>query len=156
MKYKFRIWSDDHGSMCDVVSLTWYEKGALPGSMGNDDRVAAGFFFVEEGETHWATTIVDSKNPLMQYTGKDDIHGIEVYEHDVVMGQSINDPLFVPMGVVARVGSTFTLVAEGFGEYDIDMMDLLVVGNTRENPEMLMQGYEDPRKEAFGWTDTDS
>lgn len=156
MKYKFRIWSDDYGQMCDVVSLTWYKKGALPGRLGKDDGIVVGFPVVdEEGKTRWANTVTDGDNPLMQYTGKDDIHGVEVYEQDVVMGQSIEDPLFVPMGVVARVGSTFTLVAEGFGEFDIDAMDLLVVGNTRENPEMLMQGYGDTRREAFGWEDTD-
>ncbi|WP_432352677.1 YopX family protein [Sporosarcina sp. A2] len=76
---------------------------------------------------------------LMQYTGLKDKNGVEIYEGDILK-ESSTHPLvvFIKEGHTQISFKDFGIPCEEFiYRNDIEDMDIAVVGNIYENPELL-------------------
>jgi len=83
---------------------------------------------------------------VMQYTGRKDVHGTEIYEGDLVQIKELNsyfeyraqlENLIAPV-VWEPDACCFQLNADdlGWGRLSLELAELLVIGNIYENPEL--------------------
>ena len=126
---KFRAWHKTYDLLCDVVEIVF----------GDDDNYVA----VENGEyiERWRFDDIE----LMQYTGLKDVHGVDIYEGDIVQPvrpetlQEINSPLIVETAnYVSGKWIARNVASESYGVEDYYFKnELSVIGNKFQNPELL-------------------
>lgn len=78
-------------------------------------------------------TYIEYADPLMQYTGLKDKHGVEIYEGDIVIRTSYHNNL--KEVVEYRNYGFYPLSLVGFNSDYIHVLE--VIGNIYENPELL-------------------
>lgn len=124
---KFRVWLPDFDQMLRVKALV-FEK--------DKTRCVCGYSFDFYLEDENAT--------IMQSTGLKDKNGQEIFERDIVQFEDCyteTDFLYVNTGIVEWSQGSFTIT----NRYSVEMGDLLdgefldvtIIGNVYENPELL-------------------
>ena len=124
---KFRVWLPDFDQMLRVKALV-FEK--------DKTRCVCGYSFDFYLEDENAT--------IMQSTGLKDKNGQEIFERDIVQFEDCyteTDFLYVNTGIVEWSQGSFTIT----NRYSLEMGDLLdgefldvtIIGNVYENPELL-------------------
>ncbi|WP_448949545.1 YopX family protein [Latilactobacillus sakei] len=125
---KFRAWHKTYDLLCDVVEIVF----------GDDDNYVA----VENGEyiERWRFDDIE----LMQYTGLKDVHGVKIYEGDIVKwgDQPNGHESPIRIGVVELNPDIQFITNAGIFEYGRFAYKetnkyLTVIGNKFENPESL-------------------
>ncbi|MDR7924930.1 YopX family protein [Latilactobacillus sakei subsp. sakei] len=113
---KFRAWHKTYDLLCDVVEIVF----------GDDDNYVA----VENGEyiERWRFDDIE----LMQYTGLKDVHGVKIYEGDVVR---FDTNVQILESEVTYYHGMFTI--KKYGEKIPLFTGLKVIGNKFENPKLL-------------------
>ena len=106
--------------------------------------------------THWSDSFPDgSENDviLMQYVGKQDMNGVDIYEDDIIYKETCapDDPAHGSYGAVGVIREDtynmgWVIEAEGsdaraFYDHDgcanFEFNEIKVIGNVHENPELL-------------------
>lgn len=131
MMLKFRAWDKYEKTMLDVHGINFDEYGVWTREL-IDDEDDGGFILTEDVK-------------LLQYTGLKDVHGVEIFEGDIVK-----------VNVLEGIGPNASIVFKygmfgvendmhGYG-YDkglyslnriINRHEVEVIGNIFENPELL-------------------
>lgn len=130
MTPKFRAWDKETKTMLDV-SLIDFKKSVLVGEHW------------EFGETNFIN--FDDVN-LMQSTGLYDKNGKEIFEGDIVQFEDYyieSDLPYINMGIVEWSQGQFTITNRASVEMedllDGEFLDLTIIGNIYENPELLQE-----------------
>ncbi|ATV64544.1 YopX family protein [Fusobacterium pseudoperiodonticum] len=124
---KFRAWVKDRKAIFEVILIDYVSKKVT---------------YLLERVGHLLSIRHEKFNniELMQYSGLTDVMEKEIYEGDILF-ESFGERYYK---VVFENGS-FRAEAEGdFGEYSLDLIDLVaqgceVVGNIYENPELIKE-----------------
>ena len=125
---KLRAWHKTYDLLCDVVEIVF----------GDDDNYVA----VENGEyiERWRFDDIE----LMQYTGLKDVHGVKIYEGDIVKwgDQPNGHESPIRIGVIELNPDIQFITNVGIFEYGRFAYKetnkyLTVIGNKFENPELL-------------------
>lgn len=124
---KFRAWVKDRKAIFEVILIDYVSKKVT---------------YLLERVGHLLSIRYEKFNniELMQYSGLTDVMEKEIYEGDILF-ESFGERYYK---VVFENGS-FRAEAEGdFGEYSLDLIDLVaqgceVVGNIYENPELIKE-----------------
>ncbi|MCK5225136.1 MAG: hypothetical protein KAQ89_00305 [Planctomycetes bacterium] len=134
---KFRAWDKLNRVMCpseDEFCISSTGKGAMM-----YDCIYGDHDYMEELE-------------LMQYTGRKDKNGVEIYEDDILhyeghfyhiasnwrnRGKSIKTEVNGNFPVKYEDNTGFQMYNQGIGYYKIHSVDVEVIGNIHENPELL-------------------
>ncbi len=125
---KFRAWHKTYDLLCDVVEIVF----------GDDDNYVA----VENGEyiERWRFDDIE----LMQYTGLKDVHGVDIYEGNIVKwgDQPNGHESPIRIGVIELNPDIQFITNVGIFEYGRFAYKetnkyLTVIGNKFENPELL-------------------
>jgi len=102
----------------------------------------------------WNNMIVDSFSPyieiplekviLMQSTGLKDKNGVEIFEGDVVQFEDCyteSDFLYINKGIIEWSQGSFTVTNRDSAEMedllDGEILDVTIIGNIHENPELV-------------------
>lgn len=127
---KFRAWDKETQTMLDV-SLIDFKKSVLVGEHW------------EFGETNFIS--FDDVN-LMQSTGLLDKNGKEIFEGDIVQFEDYyieSDLPYINRGIVEWSQGQFTITNRASVEMedllDGEFLDLTIIGNIYENPELLQE-----------------
>lgn len=122
MMLKFRAWDKLGKEMHKVSAIDFSSKGAriirLAGVQSNG----------KENHKRWHSSV-----ELMQYTGFKDVHGVEIYEGDIVQDSYSGEVSFIEFKEGAFY-ITFSNVTELISENN-DIIE--IIGNIFENPELL-------------------
>ncbi|HDN3488652.1 TPA: hypothetical protein P1V27_001820 [Staphylococcus aureus] len=122
MMLKFRAWDKLGKEMHKVSAIDFSSKGAriirLAGVQSNG----------KENHKRWHSSV-----ELMQYTGFKDVHGVEIYEGDIVQDSYSGEVSFIEFKEGAFY-ITFSNVTELISEND-DIIE--IIGNIFENEELL-------------------
>jgi uncharacterized phage protein (TIGR01671 family) len=128
---KFRAWHKKEKKMYQVDDIMWNPQQRIWLNLKEDEN--------DKGES-----INDVE--LMQYTGLKDVGGTEIYEGDVVEGiggeHILGTSKFNVFGIVEFLSGSFILneilnkSASSLQQLNL-IMDLTVIGNIYENPELL-------------------
>ena len=118
---KFRDWADN-----GVDERTMIYFGLLDVS---DGHIEGGYNLNEDGQ------------PVMQFTGLTDKNGKDIYEGDIVYGESpltsyAENPKYPILWIDALAGFNVS-------KDRIRVLDLKVIGNIHENPELLEPSLKD-------------
>lgn len=128
MKPKFRVWDKELQTMLDV-SLIDFKKGVLVGEHW------------KFGETNFMSF---DEIELMQSTGLKDKNGKEIFEGDIVQFEDyyeVSDSLYINKGIIEwcqggfHVTNRDSVLMEDL--LDGDSLDVTIIGNIYENPELL-------------------
>lgn len=124
---KFRVWLTDIDQMLRVKALV-FEKDMT--------RCVCGYSFDFYLEDENAT--------IMQLTGLRDKNGKEIFEGDIVQFEDCyteTDFLYVNTGIVEWSQGSFTITNRDSVEMgdllDGEFLDVTIIGNVYENPELL-------------------
>ena len=124
---KFRVWLTDIDQMLRVKALV-FEK--------DKTRCVCGYSFDFYLEDENAT--------IMQLTGLRDKNGKEIFEGDIVQFEDCyteTDFLYVNTGIVEWSQGSFTITNRDSVEMgdllDGEFLDVTIIGNVYENPELL-------------------
>lgn len=128
-KIKFRAFFKADERICEVTSIDFANKEAT--------------LWDKETAVNFEASFEDIK--LLQYTGANDKHGVEIYEGDIVKFES---SVPIPEGPDYPKEGQIGVVKYGFCDYYVDakslcgfnldeLGDWIVVGNIYENPELL-------------------
>nr|DAN83063.1 MAG TPA: YopX protein [Caudoviricetes sp.] len=129
---KFRVWLPDIDQMLRVKALV-FEK--------DKTRCVCGYSFDFYLEDENAT--------IMQSTGLFDKNGKEIFEGDVVQFEDCyteTDFLYVNTGIVEWSQGSFTITNRDSVEMgdllDGEFLDVTIIGNVYENPELLEVNHD--------------
>ena len=118
---KFRAWHKYRKSMCDVIELSFKRKEVTLA------------LETEEGEYYWDETEHNFDDvELMQYTGRKDSEGKEIYEGDILQSEHYFKYQVVFKGDCWRCEP----VKRNLSKNRFIGNDLKVIGNIYENPEL--------------------
>ena len=126
MKPKFRAWLKNDKEMINVDEIHWY--------LGK-------FEFIGDGITF--QRLADEVE-LMQSTGLFDRNGKEIFEGDIVQFEDcyeVSDFLYINTGIIEwcqggfHVTNRDSVLMEDL--LDGDSLDVIIIGNIYENPELL-------------------
>ena len=128
-KIKFRVFFKVDGQIYEVLGIDFLNKEVT--------------LWDKETAVNFEASFEDIK--LLQYTGANDKHGVEIYEGDIVKFES-SAP--IPEGPDYPKEGQIGVVEYGFCDYYVDtkslcgfnldeLGDWIVVGNIYENPEIL-------------------
>lgn len=90
----------------------------------------------------WSTYVSSNEVELMQYTGLDDVNGIEIYEGDILKAVPVRKGLRMLVGAIEVEPQLLSVAGQ---TYDTELYDYEVIGNEFQNPELL-EGNNDERK----------
>ncbi|MFM0878873.1 YopX family protein [Streptococcus suis] len=127
---KFRAWVEAEETMHPVLSLDW---------SGIDDDLTV---FVPMGHTSSRAVSIDNA-VLMRSTGLVDKNGKEIFEGDVVEFEDADDieNVYTNRGVVEWCQGGFTVTNRATVSMDDlldgDKLELEIIGNIYENPELV-------------------
>jgi len=135
---KFRVWDKDYKRMHTVGDFHH-------DSLEIDEENNIFFFNLQcmEGSPHKGINPEECAYRLMQYTGLKDKNGKEIYEEDILQFYNDVDYIIKPgyAKVVFKDGAFcckhFKYGTEYLANMDMSDMDITVVGNIYENPELL-------------------
>lgn len=119
---KFRAWDNDAGCMCESWDSKWHFGVSSEGKLLSRDERGA---WAYEREADWI---------LMQYTGIKDKDGTEIYEGDIIVGNSL---LSWSGDWMMTVSWDDHLCGFEIHRSPDDGNDLVVVGNIYENPTLV-------------------
>lgn len=126
---KFRAWDRTRNKMIDVDEIHFY-NGKLD--------------FIGDAITFMRTV---DEIELMQSTGLKDRNGKEIFEGDVVQFEDCyteSDFLYINKGIVEWSQGSFTVTNRDSVEMedllDGEILDVIIIGNIHENPELLEVG----------------
>jgi len=114
---KFRVWDDTP------------TKDSYQGVMINHDYAIKSTYLIDA---------INGAYPIMQYTGRKDENGTEVYEGDIVkvkgakrIGEYVTEIIYKGNGFALKDNKTY------FNDYCILPSMIKVIGNIYQNPELL-------------------
>jgi uncharacterized phage protein (TIGR01671 family) len=126
---KFRAWDGKRMYNVDLLGLT--EKA------------------VGDGHSNWVSIPFQPHIILMQYTGKEDKNGVEIYEGEilhfigVVYDGIYHNPTHRSVDLILPVdfsdNNGFQMNDQGFCHYEIYSHEVEIIGNIYENPELIKQ-----------------
>ena len=129
---KYRVWLPDFNQMLRVKALV-FEK--------DKTRCVCGYSFDFYLEDENAT--------IMQSTGLFDRNGKEIFEGDIVQFEDCyteTDFLYVNTGIVEWSQGSFTITNRDSVEMgdllDGEFLDVTIIGNVYENPELLEVNHD--------------
>lgn len=120
---------------------TWEEMGKVKRIRFDDDGNATTVLF--KGKDFGVNATID-KIVLMQSTGLKDKNGKEIFEGDIVQFEDYyieTDLLYINKGIVEWSQGGFAITERASVEMedllDGDFLDVTIIGNIYENPELL-------------------
>lgn len=123
---KFRAWDRTRNEMIDVDEIHFY-NGKLD--------------FIGDAITFMRTV---DEIELMQSTGLKDKNGVEIFEGDVVQFEDCyteSDFLYINKGIIEWSQGSFTVTNRDSAEMedllDGEILDVTIIGNIHENPELV-------------------
>ena len=123
---KFRVWDAKEKQMLEVNHLF---------NLDNKQPIEVWTNYYEGGYR-----FNPDKSELMQYTGLDDVHGVEIYEGDVMRAVPVRRQYPTAFSLKEHVGTLVIgsqrLTISG-KTYDKELYDYEVIGNKFQNPELL-------------------
>ena len=131
MKPKFRVW--------DKLDKEIYEVGEIHWSRGEFDFIGDGITFKRDAD----------EVELMQSTGLFDKNGKEIFEGDIVQFEDyyeVSDSLYINKGIIEwcqggfHVTNRDSVLMEDL--LDGDSLDVTIIGNIYENPELLEVNHD--------------
>jgi len=136
MAPKFRAWMKSLKWMCDVTNISFDSKFVDICQQGDTERY-----------TEMSVEFDEVK--LMQSTGLVDKNGKEIFEGDVVQFEDCyteTDFLYVNTGIVEWSQGSFTITNRDSVEMgdllDGEFLDVTIIGNVYENPELLEVNHD--------------
>ena len=130
---KFRAWHINKQIMCEVIRID-FKQGIVTLDLEPDDDE---YYWTE---TDWNTSHVT----LMQSTGLKDIHGVEIYEGDIVkVTDDYGDTNFSDggIGTICGLAQLYGWYIDGQVQNDLYVIEqcyyIEVIGNIYENQELL-------------------
>ena len=129
---KYRVWLPDFNQMLRVKALV-FEK--------DKTRCVCGYSFDFYLEDENAT--------IMQSTGLFDENGVEIFEGDIVQFEDyyeVSDSLYINKGIIEwcqggfHVTNRDSVLMEDL--FDGDSLDVTIIGNIYENPELLEVNHD--------------
>lgn len=138
-EFKFRVWNKEHSKMYDIISLNDQDVAYTPKGWLFD----GGF---QEGYANYWTTKEDIV--LMQYIGRKDANGKEIYESDIMKGTFASGigmsstkykELYFTVSYRERQSKFEMDMPKDYGKYRFMpyLEQCEVVGNIYENPELV-------------------
>ena len=146
---KFRAWDKEFNIMCGSDDIMWFDEfitslGKVVELREEHSYVGSSFHFDD----------VSRKRVLMQYTGLKDKNGVEIYEGDIVSGDSYEATMLKHWGADVEVSAERYLIKYHDASFKIfdskgnrlavlnhhvssKVEKLEVIGNIYENPELL-------------------
>lgn len=128
---KFRVWMKSLKWMCDVTNISFDSKFVDICQQGDTERYTEMSVEFDEIE-------------LMQSTRLKDKNGKEIFEGDIVQFEDCyteTDFLYVNTGIVEWSQGSFTITNRDSVEMgdllDGEFLDVTIIGNVYENPELL-------------------
>lgn len=111
-KIKFRAWIKDEEKMLQFHEIIFHEYTDIQEHFEDDELI------------------------FMQFTGRTDANGVEIYEGDVFEGE---EHFYAQ---VYWCKKSLSWMADGEGLADFSGISIKVIGNIYENPELLEQANE--------------
>ena len=129
--------------MKEIKFRAWYKSKNIMiyNAQATYDFTCSGAGCLEE---HFQDVINSSNYELMQYTGIKDIHGVEIYEGDIV--ELKGGRYYLKGAVIYKEKSCRFLIMDSEGVFsklswsDIYGFTVEVIGNIHENKELLEEG----------------
>ena len=128
---KFRVWMKSLKWMCDVTNISLDSKFVDICQQGDTER-------------YTEMSVEFDEITLMQSTGLFDRNGKEIFEGDIVQFEDCyteTDFLYVNTGIVEWSQGSFTITKRDSVEMgdllDGEFLDVTIIGNVYENPELL-------------------
>ena len=131
MKPKFRAWLKSLKWMCDVTNISFDSKFVDICQQGDTER-------------YTEMSVEFDEITLMQSTGLFDENGGEIFEGDIVQFEDcyvVSDSLYINTGIIEwcqggfHVTNRDSVLMEDL--LDGDSLDVTIIGNIYENPELL-------------------
>ncbi len=128
---KFRAWMKSLKWMCDVTNISFDSKFVDICQQGDTER-------------HTEMSVEFDEVELMQSTGLVDENGVEIFEGDIVQFEDcyeVSDFLYINTGIIEwcqggfHVTNRDSVLMEDL--LDGDSLDVTIIGNIYENPELL-------------------